>query len=333
MSYRRPIGMQWIIAILAWIILLAKIFAWKITGSVSLFTDAMESGVNVIAGAIGLYSVMLAAKPKDLNHPYGHGKAEFLSAFLEGGLIITAALIILYQSIDRLIHPQPMAQLDLGIAIAAGTGILNSIFGALAIRTGKRHRSMVVQAAGLHLITDALTTLALIIGLGLVLLTSWQWLDAAIALGFALYILMAGYRIIRRSLAGIMDEVDEQLLEEVIDHIQAHRKRKWIDLHNLRVLQTGTTLHLDAHLTLPWYDQIVAGEQEIHELEDLVKSSFGKKVEMFIHIDACVPACCPLCSLEGCPVRQYEFQESIPWTPANVRINQKHRLPATMKLR
>src|SRR5690606_9611564 len=122
MSYRRPIQIQWSIACLAWVVLLAKLIAWQITGSVSLFTDAMESGVNVIAGAIGLYSVMLAAKPKDLNHPYGHGKVEFLSAFLEGGLIILAALIILYQSIDRLIHPQLVARLDLGMAIAAGTG-------------------------------------------------------------------------------------------------------------------------------------------------------------------------------------------------------------------
>lgn len=326
MSYRRPIQIQWLIACLAWVVLLAKLIAWQITGSVSLFTDAMESGVNVIAGAIGLYSVMLAAKPKDLNHPYGHGKVEFLSAFLEGGLIILAALIILYQSIDRLIHPQPVARLDLGMAIAAGTGILNFAFGMLAVRAGKRHQSMVVQAAGQHLLTDALTTLALILGLGLVLITSWQWLDAVIALGFALYILWSGYRILRKSLAGIMDEVDEGLLFDVIEHIQSNRKRKWIDLHNLRVIQTGTTLHLDAHLTLPWYDQIVAGEGEIHELEELVKKSFGEKVDMFIHIDACVPSCCPICSLSGCPVRQHEFQETIPWTPANARINQKHRL-------
>lgn len=324
---RSPLRIQWLIAIIAWIVLAAKLVAWQITGSVSLFTDALESGVNVLAGAMGLYSVRLAAKPKDLNHPFGHGKVEFLSAFLEGLLIIASAAIIIYQSIDRLLHPRPMTQLDLGIGIAAGTGILNFFVGRLAVRTGKKHRSMVLQSAGQHLLSDALTTLALILGLSLVLISSLDWIDAVVALGFAVYILFSGYKIIRQSLAGIMDEVDEDLLAEVISHIEMHRRTKWIDLHNLRVIQTGKQLHLDAHLTLPWYDQVAQGEHEIHELEDLVKAEFGKKVDMFIHIDACVPSCCPICPLVGCPVRRHPFQERIPWTPANVRINQKHRLP------
>ena len=318
------IRLQRYIAILSVILFLGKIWAWYITHSVIILTDALESIVNVIAGFIGLYSVILAAKPRDLNHPYGHGKVEFVSAAIEGSLITFAGIAIIYEAVHLLLNPEPIRKLDVGIYITGTAGLINYLVGIYAVKLGKQNRSLTVEAAGNHLNTDAYSTLAMVIGFLLLLFTGWSWLDSVVAIIFALIIIITGYRLVRRSMAGIMDEADERMLAQVIEVLQKNRQPQWIDLHNLRVIQYGDIMHIDAHMTLPWYYEVRQAEQEIHALEKLIQDNFGGKVEMFIHIDACMPYSCKLCALSECNVRQAPFQHQIVWTPANVRVDSKH---------
>ncbi len=298
--------------------------AWHLTHSVALLTDALESIVNVVAGFIGLYSIVFAARPRDTNHPYGHGKAEFVSAAIEGTLIIVAGVIIIYEAVDRLLHPGALEQLGTGMVISVIAGIIHFLLGRYAVRTGIRQRSATLEAAGRHLLTDAWSTFAVVAGLGLLLLTGWQWIDSAVALLLGILILRTGYKVIRKSLAGIMDETDQKLVREVISFLQQHRKPQWIDLHNFRVIQYGANLHIDAHLTIPWYYQVIEADKEIHALETLIQSHFGSKVELFIHIDACMPFQCSLCTVDPCPERQAPFKQQVVWTEQSVWNDAKH---------
>lgn len=169
-----PIRLQRYIAILSVALFFMKIWAWYLTNSVTILTDALESTVNVIAGFIGLYSVILSAKPRDINHPYGHSKIEFISAAIEGSLIFIAGLMIIYEAVDQLIHPQPLHKLDIGIYLTGATGIINFFVGSYAVQTGKKHHSVTVESAGKHLRSDAYSTFAIVIGLALVLFTGWR---------------------------------------------------------------------------------------------------------------------------------------------------------------
>src|SRR3954470_5434106 len=205
---------RWI-AIASSVLLIAKFTAYYLTHSVSILTDALESIVNVVAGFIGLYSLYVAAKPRDLDHPYGHGKAEFVSAAVEGTLVLSAGLLIIYNAAKSLIYPVAIHELDIGIYLVAGTAIVNWLLGAISLRQGKRNNSMALLASGKHLQTDTYSTVAIIIGLLLITYTGYQWIDGVIAIGFGLFIIYTGYKIVRTSLAGIMDEADLILLEKM----------------------------------------------------------------------------------------------------------------------
>jgi cation diffusion facilitator family transporter len=319
-----PIRIQKMIAALSVILFLGKMIAWYMTHSVAILTDALESIVNMIAGFIGLYSVILAAKPRDKNHPFGHGKVEYVSAAIEGSLIFFAGVIIIYEAVKKLLLPEPIHSLDVGILLTAVTGIINFFAGNYAVKEGIKHKSATVEAAGKHIRVDAYSTFAIIIGLLLIKLTNWLWLDSVVALIFAAFILYTGYSVVRKSLSGIMDETDETVVKEVIGFLQHHRRPQWIDMHNLRILQYGDVLHIDAHMTLPWYFTVRDGEKEIHLVEDLIKQHFGNKVGIFIHNDGCEKYSCKYCAVENCSVRQEDFRELIVWDKDNVWEDMKH---------
>lgn len=319
-----PVRIQRYIAILSVVLLIIKLWAWSLTHSVAILTDALESTVNVITGFFGLYSVILAAKPRDTNHPFGHGKVEFISAGIEGSLIILSGFFIIYEAIHQLLHSAMPQQLNVGIWLTLGSGAVNFAFGRYAVSEGKKYRSATIESAGRHLLTDAYSTIAIVLGLGLLLLTKWAWLDSAVALCFSLVIIINGYKVLRRSLAGIMDEADETLIRSVIQVMEKHRKPQWIDLHNMRVIQYGDVVHMDAHMTMPWYYRVADAEKEIHEVEDIIRANFGSKVEVFIHTDACMPYSCKLCALDNCPVRQEAFKELLTWNIDNAWADAKH---------
>ncbi|HXB92514.1 MAG TPA: cation diffusion facilitator family transporter, partial [Puia sp.] len=308
---------QWVLAV-AVILFFLKLAAYYLTQSVAVLTDALESTVNVIAGVIGLFSLRVAAKPRDVDHPYGHGKAEFLSAAVEGALVLMAGLIIIYQAIINFIHPHALHKLDQGIYIIGFTAIVNFIVGSISIHRGRKNNSMALQAGGKHLHSDTYSTIGIILGLILIWYTKITMLDGVVSLVFAGIILHTGYKILRGSIAGIMDEADLKLLNDMISYINVHRRENWVDLHNLRVIKYGGLLHVDCHLTVPWYLNVNEAHLEIDALTSLIRGRFGEAMEFFVHSDACQDFSCHICKKEDCTVRKHGFEQRVEWTLANV---------------
>ena len=315
------------------ILFVIKVIAWYITNSVAILTDALEGIVNVVSAIFGLYSLWLASKPRDTNHPYGHGKVEFLSAAVEGTLIGVAGGMIIWEAIHRLFVQEPVTRLDMGLILVAIAGGINFLVGFIAARVGKQNHSIALESSGRHLLSDAYSTGGLVVGLLLLLITGVAWIDAVIAMIFGAIILVTGYRILRRSIAGIMDEADEQLLVQLIDHLNRSRREAWIDIHNLRIIKYGSILHIDCHLTVPWYFHVQQAHQEVDGLEQTVKEEFGDRVELFVHTDGCRPSACRLCHLADCPKRQFPFEQRVDWTLKNVLSDQRHTLETKPKKR
>ena len=316
---------RWVAAISV-LLLAVKFIAYYSTHSVAILTDALESIVNVAAGFIGLYSLYVAAKPRDQDHPYGHGKAEFLSAAIEGTLIGTAGLIIIYKAVQNLIHPVELHKINYGIWLIAVTACLNFIVGYFCLRTGKRNNSLALIASGKHLQTDTWSTVGIIIGLVLLYFTGYKWIDSTIAILFALYIIYTGYKILRTSIAGIMDEADVKLLSLLVEVLNTNRRENWVDLHNLRVIKYGIVLHVDCHLTVPWFLNVHEAHKEVDALGILIKKEFGESLELFVHSDGCLPFQCKICNKTDCQERKNNFEQRINWTLENISLNKKHEL-------
>ncbi len=312
------------ITVLSIVLFATKIAAYLLTHSLAILTDALESIVNVLAGFIGLYSLYVAAKPKDSDHPYGHGKAEFVSSAVEGTLIIVAGILIIVQTIQNVIDKTPIESLDTGLILVGVTGLINYVAGYICLQIGKRNHSIALESSGKHLQLDTYSTTAIIAGLVTIIYTHWVWLDTAIALAVSMLILYNGYRIIRKSLAGIMDEADTDLLKQFVVILNNNRSNNWIDLHNLRVIKYGSTLHVDCHLTVPWYLNIHDAHKEIDVLSDLILKEFGEAFELFVHTDGCMPFSCSICDKVDCNVRQHPFTKKIPFTLENISSNLKH---------
>jgi cation diffusion facilitator family transporter len=308
------------------LLLVAKFIAYYLTNSVSILTDALESIVNVVAGFIGLYSLYVAAKPRDIDHPYGHGKAEFLSAAIEGTLITSAGAIIIYKAIRSFIEPTPLQKLDYGIYLVAAAAIVNFIVGFITERKGKTSNSLALIASGKHLKSDSYSTFGIIVGLILIYFTGLAWIDPAVAMIFGIMIIYTGYKILRRSIAGIMDEADIELLKKIVDLLNKNKRENWVDLHNLRVIKYGAILHIDCHLTVPWYLNVSEAHAEVDALSSLVRKEFGELVELFVHVDSCEPHSCKICNKQNCNVRKHNFEKRIDWTLENVLQNQKHHV-------
>ncbi|MCA6448669.1 MAG: cation transporter [Chitinophagaceae bacterium] len=324
-SAKQNFRVQLWITVLSVVLFLTKIIAYYFTHSLAILSDALESIVNVIAGFIGLYSLYVAAKPRDREHPYGHGKAEFVSAAIEGGLIVAAGIMIIYETVMNFLHESPLQKLDTGLILVGATAVINYIAGTVCIRIGKKNSSLALQASGKHLQVDTYSTIGIIAGLVIILVTQLLWLDKVIALGMSVLVIYNGYRIIRTSLAGIMDEADLQLLDNFIAVLNRNRHANWIDLHNLRVIKYGALLHIDCHLTVPWYLNVHEAHKEIDALADLIKKEFGDAIELFVHTDGCLPFSCTICTRTDCSVRQQPMKERLTWSMENILSNQKHQ--------
>ena len=273
---KQNLKIQFYVTSLSVILFVLKFVAYFMTHSLSVLSDALESIVNVLAGGIGLYSLYVASKPKDKEHPYGHGKAEFISAAFEGSLIIAAGLIIFYESINAIFKPSELHSLDNGF--------------------------------------------------GIVLLTNITGIDAVLAILMSFWIIYNGYKIIRASLAGIMDEADLALLEEVVGELNKNRNVQWVDLHNLRVIKYGSLMHIDCHLTVPWFLNVNEAHQVVEEFTSLIKNKFGASIEFFVHTDGCMSYSCPICLAENCAQRKAPFEQKLDWTIENVLSDLKHQL-------
>ncbi|HVV55521.1 MAG TPA: cation diffusion facilitator family transporter [Mucilaginibacter sp.] len=306
------------------ILMIAKFGAYLITSSNFVLTDAAESIVNVLASSFAFFSIYLSAQPRDLNHPYGHGKVEFFSVFIEGGLVGIAGVCIIIKSIYNIFYPHDVHDLLTGSYIIGATGVVNGVLGFYMIRKGKSLRSITLDGDGRHLIADMVTSLGLIAGLLLIYFTKVYELDSILSIAVGLYIVYSGYRLVRKSVSGLMDETDFEIVKDVLKILNKERKDEWIDFHNFRAQKYGHELHIDCHMTLPNYFDLNRVHEEVSLVDKLVNREARIKTEFFIHADPCLPNCCHYCSMPNCPIRSEAKTTTINWTMQNITRNKKH---------
>lgn len=228
-----------------------KLVAYRLTGSVGLLSDAIESVVNLVGGIMALAMLTIAARPADKDHPYGHSKAEYFSSGVEGSLILLAAVSIGYAAIGRLISPKPLEQVGLGLAVSVLASLVNLVVALLLLRVGRRHNSITLEANAQHLLTDVWTSIGVLVGVAAVALTGWQWLDPTVALAVAGNIIWTGVGIVRRSTAGLMDSaIPGQDLATVQRVLQSY-EQAGLQFHKLQTRQAGASKFVSVHVQVP----------------------------------------------------------------------------------
>jgi cation diffusion facilitator family transporter len=247
--------------------ILLKGFAWWLTGSVGLLSDAIESFVNLAGAVMALWMLSVAAQPADEDHPYGHGKAEYFSSAFEGFLILLAAGSIAYTAIDRLLHPQVLGAVRLGILVSIVASVINFATAGVLQRVGREHHSITLQADAQHLMTDVWTSAGVILGVGLVWLTSWHWLDPAVALLVAANIVWTGWQLMHRSASGLMDAALPKLQVEKIEALLATYAAEGISYHALRTRQAGQRSFISLHVLVPGRWTIQQGHDWVERIE------------------------------------------------------------------
>jgi cation diffusion facilitator family transporter len=310
--------------VLSLAIMAAKFYVYFLSGSTTLLTDALESIINVVAACFAYYSIYLASLPKDLNHPYGHGKIEFFASGLEGVLILLASAYIFLHASQHLYSSSELKNLDLGIVVSFISAAVNGVLGYFLVQKGRSSHSPALIADGKHLRLDAYNGILVVVALAITFFTHWFWVDSLASLLFAGFMCWQGINLIRESVAALMDETNPALFQKVTDWVVTNKKEEWIDLHNLRVQQYGGDLHIDCHLTLPRYWDLVRTHEEIHAFEEMLGELQTTRIEIFVHADPCLDECCSHCSISDCAIRKEKFTKNIEWNQMNLALNQKH---------
>jgi len=298
----------------ALLMLAAKYQAYRMTGSTAVLSDALESIVNVAAAVFALGGLVFAGRPADRNHPYGHGKIEFVSAAFEGGLIAFASVVIVYEAVLILLAGAAVRQISAGVVIVLVTGLVNLVLGWYLVRTGRRYNSLTLVADGKHVIADFWTSAGVVVGLLLVQLTGLAWLDPLVALLVALSLMWTGFRLVRHAAGGLLDEEDPALLSRVLAALQRYVGHGVIRVHHLRAIRSGRFHHVEAHLVVPEFWSVDKAHGVSEDVAARVIHDLGVEGEMVFHTDPCHRIYCATCDLEDCPIRREPFLGATPLT-------------------
>jgi cation diffusion facilitator family transporter len=285
-----------------------KFGAWSVTASTAVLSDALESVVNVVAATLLLYGLIVAARPADRDHPYGHGKVEFFTAGVEGGLIVVAAGLILWEAATELWLGPHLRRPDAGLVMVGALALANALLASYLIRVGRSHQSLALVADGKHLMTDVVTSVGVMLGLGGVWLTGWKPLDPLVAIAVAGNILRTGWLLLRSAVGGLMDEADPDQLARMVGGLQPGRRPWWIDMHGLRAWRPANLQHVDLHVVVPRYFDA----ERLHEIDREIGRALleraGLPGDVIIHFDPCRPRHCRICRMPECPVRSGPFE-------------------------
>jgi cation diffusion facilitator family transporter len=298
--------------VIGMLMFVAKMGAYLVTGSAAIFSDAAESVVHILATSMALTSIIISSKPADDSHPYGHGNIEYFSAGIEGALIFVAAVVIIFQAVNDLIVGTELHSLSIGVIVVTGAGIINLMLGYYLINIGKKTNSLTLVADGKHILTDSATSIGVLVGIILVMITDISILDPIIAIVVALNILKTGYSLIRQSIGGLMMEADPELVQKISSLLSDMRKEYWIDLHELRYWKSGDRLFIDFHLILPYYFTIEQTHKEEKEIDEKLQKVFVNS-QIKIHFDYCRTELCRFCGYEICDVREEEQSVIFNW--------------------
>ena len=251
-----------------------KFWAYLLTGSVGLLSDALESVVNLVAAIVAVIALSIASRPADSNHHYGHGKVEYFSAGIEGLMIFVAAMVIVYSAVERLLHPQALDAVGVGLLITLIATSINAAVGWLILRAGRRHRSLTLVADGKHLLTDVWTSIGVVIGVGLVALTGWLPLDSIVAIAVGLNILWTGFTLVRNSVHGLMDRAlnaaDEARVIEVVNSFVAEYPPGQLAFHALQTRESGQQRFVSLHVLVPGQWTVATGHDLVERVESAI---------------------------------------------------------------
>ena len=282
---RRSLRRYAVISILAALATIGlKGWAYAVTGSVGLLSDAFESLVNLAAAVVALIALTAAARPEDEDHRYGHSKAEYFSSGFEGALIMLAAASILYASVRRLLSPRPIEQLTLGVGISVAASVINLLVARVLFRAARRHQSITLDADAHHLMTDVWTSVGVIIGIWAASTTGWQRLDPIVAIGVALNIVYTGVGILRRSLMGLLDTAIPDELQRGVTDILARHTSGGVRFHALRTRQAGAWRFIDFHVLVPGNWSVKRGHDLLERLEEEVRAAVPNST-VFTHLE------------------------------------------------
>lgn len=258
--------------------------AYLLSGSVGLLSDALESGVNLIAAVVALGALTIAARPADDAHNFGHDKAEYFSSGVEGALILVAAFGIASTAIERLLNPASLDNVGLGLIVSVIASVVNFAVARVLLRVGKQYKSITLEADSHHLMTDVWTSVAVIVGVGAVALSGWMWLDAVIALLVAANIIRSGIQLLRRSISGLMDSaIPPETLQAITTRLNEFQSRgiKW---HALRTRQSGARSFVEAHILVPGGWTVQAGHDLSEEIEQVIRG-IANDISVTIHLE------------------------------------------------
>lgn len=262
-----------------------KFSAYFYTGSMGLLSDALESCVNLIAAIIALIMIHIAEMPADKRHGFGHTKAEYFSSAIEGGLIMVAAFSIIWSATPRLFNPQPIENVGLGLAISVSASLVNFGVAMILLKNAKKHRSLLLEADGKHLMTDVWTSVGVIVAIGLVKLTGWLILDPIIAIAVAINIIWTGFQLLKRSASGLMDaSISDEDLKKITDYLNG-LKTEYIDYHSLMTRQAGLRKFISLHLLVPGDWSVKKGHDFAENVEETIEKMLTELVTVSTHIE------------------------------------------------
>ncbi len=270
---------------IAFLVMGLKFFAWHLTGSVALFSDALESIVNVLAASIAWYAIRVSHRPADDDHPFGHHKAEYFSAVTEGVLIVVAAILIIEEAVQAFWRgPRVFTEMGLGMSINLAAAVINGLFATVLLRVGRAARSPALVADGKHIMSDVVTSAGVLAGLLLALATGWLWLDSVMAILVSLNILREGWKVISGSVSGLMDtSIDGQTLEAVRSTI-ALQATGALEFHDLKTREAGAARFAEFHLVVPAAMTV----SQAHDICDRIESALKKQmpgISVLIHVE------------------------------------------------
>jgi cation diffusion facilitator family transporter len=262
-----------------------KLFAWNLTDSVGLLSDALESCVNLVAAIIALVMITIAEKPADDDHAFGHNKAEYFSSAIEGGMIVLAAFSIIWTAIPRVIHPQPLENMGIGLLVALGASGINLVVALVLLKNGKKYNSITLDADGKHLMTDVYTSAGVLLGILAVKLSGWMVLDGIVAIGVAFNIIWAGYQLIRRSAMGLLDSGISKEERLKISRLLETFKSQNIEFHSLMTRQSGQRKFITLHVLMPGQWTVRKGHNTVEKIEKNIRDVFDGPVTVFTHLE------------------------------------------------
>ncbi|MCI0707308.1 MAG: cation diffusion facilitator family transporter [Ignavibacteriae bacterium] len=271
--------------IVGFLMLAGKTYAYAITGSAAILSDAAESVVHVFAVAFAAFSLWLSLKPPDTSHPYGHEKISFFSAGMEGMMIVLAAIFIIYEAIQKWLGGMELQNLGTGTVYTAAATAINAALGGYLVWQGKRHKSIILIANGKHVLTDSWTSFGVIVGLLLTIWTGWLPFDPILAILVAFNILWSGSKLLRQSVGGLMDEGDPELERQLRALLDAETQKRGLWYHELRYRQSGASLWVEAHLLFPRGEMIEDAHRKATEIEAAVKQAFSLPVNIITHLE------------------------------------------------